>query len=33
MESDHEFTVQLTGEGTFVINLLESVQILSLIHI
>src|SRR6476646_8922244 len=27
MESDHEFTVQLTGEGTFVIKLLESVQI------
>jgi thioredoxin len=26
MESDHEFAVQLTGEGTFVIKLLESVQ-------
>jgi thioredoxin len=27
MDSDHEFTVQLTGEGTFVIKLLEAVQI------
>src|SRR4051794_9945518 len=27
MESDHEFTVQLAGEGIYAIKLLESVQI------
>jgi thioredoxin len=27
MESDHEFTVQLTGDGTYAVKLLEGVQI------